>query len=130
MSLSGSGIKEMSSSNIGKSHAGGKEGFMYGSTGGGFELKEPKISFEHMDINTKKKCFELAKSVFMLSVKGELKYFKNMAEIIKNKLDENEEVKCWHVVVGRNFGAFVGFEKAKIIMFWINHIGFLIWKHG
>lgn len=129
MELSGSGIKEMSSSNIGKSYAGGKEGFNFGSLHSGMELKEPKITFSDIDSAIKETCFESARIAYMALIKGELPYFKQMAEQIKNELDEKHG-KSWHVVVGRDFGAFMGYEDRKIIMFWINKLGFLIWKHG
>ena len=64
MSLSNSGIKEMSSSNVGKSYAGGKEGYSFPQGGGGIELKSPVVSFEDISQETKKLCFELAAEAF------------------------------------------------------------------
>jgi hypothetical protein len=64
MSLSNSGIKEMSSSNVGKSYAGGKEGYSFPQGGGSIELKAPKVSFSDIKEETQKLCFELAEEAF------------------------------------------------------------------
>ena len=50
----------MSSSNVGKSYAGGKEGYSFPQGGGAVELKEPKVSFSDIKEDTQKLCFELA----------------------------------------------------------------------
>lgn len=63
------------------------------------------------------------------SRKGELKYFKEMAKQIKTQLDERVG-GSWHVVVGRSFGSYMTYEDQSIIMFWINHVCFLIFKFG
>ena len=52
-----------------------------------------------------------------------------MAEHIKKSVEEHFE-NSWHVVVGTNFGSFVSYEHKSIILFWLEHIGFLIFKHG
>ena len=36
----------------------------------------------------------------------------------------------WHVIVGTNFGSFVSYEHKCMILFWLEHIGFLLFKHG
>jgi len=53
----------------------------------------------------------------------------------------------WHIIVGKkfkytmkassnlkyigtNFGSFVTYEHKCMILFWLEHIGFLIFKHG
>lgn len=64
MSLSNSGIKEMSSSHVGKSFAGGKEGFSFPQGGGAIELKAPVVSFSDIKDEYKKDCFELAEQAF------------------------------------------------------------------
>lgn len=64
MSLSNSGIKEMSSSNVGKSYAGGKESYSFPQGGASIELKAPKIAFSDIKDETKKLCFELAEEAF------------------------------------------------------------------
>ena len=60
---------------------------------------------------------------------GQIKYFKDMAEHIKKSVEEHFE-NSWHVVVGTNFGSFVSYEHKSMILFWLEHIGFLIFKHG
>ena len=65
---------------------------------------------------------------------GELKYYKDMAQYIKAeleaKLKEGNLQSTWHVIVGTNFGSFVTYEHKSIILFWLEHIGFLLFKHG
>lgn len=63
MSFSNSGIKEMSSSNVGKSFAGGKEGFGTQDKKA-IELKAPVITFADIKDEYKKDCFELALEAF------------------------------------------------------------------
>lgn len=56
---------------------------------------------------------------------------------MKERFDK-ERGGTWHVIVGmRNgtwvgthFGADVANEAHKLIFFWLDHIGFLIYKHG
>ena len=52
-----------------------------------------------------------------------------MAEHIKKNVEEHFG-NSWHVIVGTNFGSFVSYEHKSIILFWLEHIGFLIFKHG
>ena len=65
---------------------------------------------------------------------GELKYYKDMAQYIKKELEEkladSKFNDSWHVIVGTNFGSFVTYEHKSIILFWLEHIGFLLFKHG
>jgi len=58
-----------------------------------------------------------------------VKYFKEMAKMIKDELDK-QLGGSWHVIVGRNFGSYMSYEDQSAIMFWINHICFLIFKFG
>ena len=60
---------------------------------------------------------------------GELKYFKDMAFFVKKALEEKFE-DSWHVIVGTNFGSFVSYEHKTMILFWLEHIGFMLYKHG
>ena len=61
-SLNNSGIKEMSSSNIGRSYtgSGGKDGLGGMSHGLAIELKDPVIQFEDMKQEIKEYSFKLA----------------------------------------------------------------------
>ena len=70
-------------------------------------------------------------SVCYLEMKhdSELKYFKDMALFIKKAMEEKFE-DSWHVIVGTNFGSFVSYEHKCICLFWLEHIGFLLFKHG
>ena len=52
-----------------------------------------------------------------------------MAEYIKVKLDEKFG-GSWHVIVGRSFSSYMSYEESSVILFWLNHFGFLIWKYG
>jgi hypothetical protein len=64
MSLSNSGIKEMSSSNMGKSYAGAKDGSSFPQGGDRLELNPPVVSFSDIKEETQKICFELAEQAF------------------------------------------------------------------
>ena len=48
----------------------------------------------------------------------------------RKKAMEEEFEDSWHVIVGTNFGSFVSYEHKCIILFWLEHIGFLLFKHG
>ena len=52
-----------------------------------------------------------------------------MAGEIKKEM-ETRFNDSWHVIVGTNFGSFVSYEHKNIILFWLEHIGFLVFKHG
>ena len=58
-----------------------------------------------------------------------LKYFKDMADYIKKQVEEHFQ-DSWHVIVGTSFGSFVSYESKSMILFHLEHIGFLIFKHG
>ena len=82
---------------------------------------------------------------------GELKYYKTMAIFVKEQLDAKLG-NSWHICVGKfrndccrtfqilnfsrllclgtNFGSFCTYETKTIYLFWLEHIGFLVWKHG
>ena len=70
---------------------------------------------------------------------GELKYNKDMALYIKHEMEEKQQ-GSWHVIVGKrlgclkrkgtNFGSFVTYEHKCMILFWLEHIGFLLFRHG
>ena len=90
---------------------------------------------------------------------GELKYHKDMALYIKHEMEKKQQ-GSWHIIVGKklfdnldemllrlifltlfwnmisdpnigtNFGSFVTYEHKGIILFWLEHIGFLLFKHG
>ena len=64
-----------------------------------------------------------------LNPEEENKYHKDLAKFIKEKFDK-EKGGTWHVIVGTHFGADVTNEAHKLIFFWLDHIGFLIYKHG
>lgn len=135
--MSNSGNKELSSSQMKGSHAGGRDYTM--APGSTIELKQPVVDFADMKTEIRDHCFQIAEEAFRASLKGEKKYFKNMAEMIKENQDEKFN-GSWHVCVGKfhfiltklgkEFGSFVTYESHTIILFWINHIGFLIWKFG
>ena len=64
-----------------------------------------------------------------MKVDGDLKYYKDMAEHIKKLIDEKYG-GSWHVIVGTHFGSFFSYEVSCVTQFWLEHIGFLIFKHG
>jgi dynein light chain LC8-type len=64
-----------------------------------------------------------------MKFEGSFKYYKDMAQHIKNGLD-NEFGGSWHIIVGTHFGSFFTYEVKCVTQFWIEHLGFLIFKHG
>ena len=83
---------------------------------------------------------------------GELKYYKTMAIYVKEQLDKKLG-GSWHICVGKlhlcfsiyillfsksdswlcsgtNFGSYCTYQTQNIYLFWLEHIGFLVWKHG
>ena len=68
--------------------------------------------------------------------KGEPKYFKDGAEIIKKQFDDKYK-GSWHVIVGitlfqkgTNFGSNFSYEQKSAILFKQNGILFLIYRFG
>ena len=66
MSISNSGMKEMSSSQVGKSYTGDKEGYTFAEGGRTIEIKPPVVSFEDIKDEYKEVCFELAEEGFRM----------------------------------------------------------------
>ena len=80
---------------------------------------------------------------------GEFKYYKTMAIYIKEQLDKKLG-GSWHICVGKlhfytqkqflisllsyilgtNFGSYVTYQTKNIYLFWLEHIGIFVWKHG
>lgn len=44
--------------------------------------------------------------------KSEITYFRDIAQLVKNQIDKQYS-GAWHVIVGRNFGAFVTHEAKR-----------------
>ena len=87
--------------------------------------------FQFLDMEDKKREFwvQLAKQVYKKKYDQEIKYYKDMAEIMKNELDKTYP-GSWHIVIGTHFGSFCSYEVKWICLFWLEHLGFLIFKHG
>ena len=122
-----SGNKEISGSQMRTSQGGNKE---YGlGPRGQRELKLPVVDFTDMKQEYKEYAFQICEEAFRKSMNEENIYFKHMAEHIKSNMDEKFG-GSWHVCVGKDFGNYVTYESHTMLLFWINHIGFLIWKFG
>eukprot|EP01064_Diplonema_japonicum_P011627 TRINITY_DN19038_c0_g1_i1.p1 TRINITY_DN19038_c0_g1~~TRINITY_DN19038_c0_g1_i1.p1 ORF type:complete len:112 (+),score=25.27 TRINITY_DN19038_c0_g1_i1:69-404(+) len=52
---------------------------------------------------------------------------KGIAQFIKKEFDTKYSVK-WHVVVGREFGSYVTHEVKDFAYFFIDELGFLLWR--
>ena len=52
-----------------------------------------------------------------------------MSEHIKKAVEE-QYPDSWHVIVGTNFGSFISYETKCVVQMHLEHIGFLVWKHG
>ena len=91
------------------------------------ELKIPIINYINMNKYTSEFIIKTAENLIQEFHKNEIKYFKTIAENLKNEISRKYE-GCWHVIVGKDFGSFVSFEKNSVIHFSINDFSFLIWK--
>ena len=82
-----------------------------------------------MEEERKRFCQQVCLDAYKMKSDGKIKYYKDMAEYVKKRLDE-EAGGSWHVIVGTHFGSFFSYEIATVLQFWLEHIGFLIFKHG
>ena len=62
-----------------------------------------------MEPDRKNKCIDLAKEAYKKKYDQEIKYYKDMAEFMKNDLDKTL-TGSWHVIVGSHFGSFCTYE--------------------
>jgi hypothetical protein len=106
---------------------GGKEGG-YVSNQNNQDIQKVVV-FCEMSMANKEIIEKKAEDLYRQWTKLELKYFKHIAENLKNDLDA-EIGGTWNVVVGRDFGSYFGYEQKGAIMFWINHICFLVFRFG
>ena len=109
-----------------------------------FESIVPRFDYCDMDEQLRKEVVDLCRDAYKRQHDGEFKYFRDLAMHIKKALDQHKEVPgAWHIVVGKStlsllmlglvgtsFGSFVTYEHKCIAMFWLEHIGFLCYKHG
>eukprot|EP00347_Sterkiella_histriomuscorum_P002110 403369437 len=94
-----------------------------------FDAIDPRINFTDMTEERKNLCIEICREAYKMQHDGELKYFKDMALHIKHEM-EKKQLGSWHIIVGTNFGSFVTYEHKAVILFFLEHIGFLMFKHG
>ncbi|CDW85199.1 dynein light chain type [Stylonychia lemnae] len=109
-----------------------------------FDTIEPRISFTDMTEERRVLCIEICREAYSkqhldsfkllitnleMQHDGELKYFKDMALHIKHEMEKKQQ-GSWHVIVGTNFGSYVTYEHKGVILFWLENIGFLLFKHG
>lgn len=72
---------------------------------------------------------EVARKGFIALLKNDLKYWQEVAQMVKQEFDQKFD-GTWHVIVGQHFGAFVTHEAHHMIYFSIGQVSFLIYKHG
>ena len=94
-----------------------------------FDEIMPRDGFCDMPEETQKIVVDLCREAYKQHYSGEFKYYKGMACFIKEQLDKQLK-PSWHIIVGTNFGSFATYETQSIYLFWLEHIGFLVWKHG
>ena len=94
-----------------------------------FDAIEARFDFLDMEKKKMEHWVMLAKQAYKKLYDSEITYFKDMAEIIKDELDRSYP-GSWHIIVGTHFGSFCSYEVKWIWLFWLEHIGFLIFKHG
>ena len=99
-----------------------------------------------MEEENRKLVVNMCREAYKKQYDGEFKYFRDMALCVKKQLDAEKEIGgAWHVVVGKlqkafviesglnvgtSFGSYVSYETKMITFFWLEHIGFLCYKHG
>ncbi|CAD8200341.1 unnamed protein product (macronuclear) [Paramecium tetraurelia] len=122
-------ISKIGSSAIDKSFGRGGQGKDAVVIVSNLEIHKPVVTFCDMSQAQKEFAFETAEHAFKLSAKREKRYFKDIAEYIKNEFD-NKFQGTWHVIVGLHFGSFVSYESQCMIHFYLNQLGFMIYKFG
>ncbi|CBZ56379.1 putative dynein light chain [Neospora caninum Liverpool] len=91
----------------------------------------PQLVTKGVDMSPERISFaiEVAKKGYISLLKNDLKYWQEVAQMLKEELDAAFE-GTWHVIVGQHFGAFVTHEARQMIYFAIGQVNFLIYKHG
>mmetsp|Transcript_38214 Transcript_38214/g.43829 ORF Transcript_38214/g.43829 Transcript_38214/m.43829 type:complete len:88 (-) Transcript_38214:76-339(-) len=74
-----------------------------------FDSIEIRFEYLDMDPERKNKCVQLALDAYKKKYDQELKYYKDMAEVMKNELDKAFP-GSWHVIVGSHFGSYCTYE--------------------
>ena len=71
---------------------------------------------------------KIAKDCVESSTKEKFKNEKDIADFLKNKLEEKYKDRdlCWHVIVGRNFGGCITYKEKVMTYFYVGQIGFLV----
>ncbi|PFH31369.1 dynein light chain [Besnoitia besnoiti] len=95
------------------------------------EYQIPDIVMKGADMCAERVAFaaEVAKKGYVSLLKNDLKYWQEVAQMLKQDFDKKFD-GTWHVVVGQHFGAFVTHEAQQMIYFSIGAVNFLIYKHG
>ena len=114
-----------------------------------FDSIVPRFSYCDMQEDIRKQVVDVCRDAYKRQHDGEFKYFKDLAMHVKKSLDNDLKDDmgqrtldgAWHVVVGKfamwfitrigtSYGSYVSYEHKCIAMFWLEHIGFLCYKHG
>lgn len=87
--------------------------------------------YDYLDIPREKKDFiiEICETALRLLNNNDKKFYYECAEFIKKQVEEKFG-GSFHVIVGRDFGAFFTYEAQHCVQFWINQHCFLVFKHG
>ena len=93
------------------------------------ELKIPVINYSNMTEKITQICLKEAEKVLYDHYKGEIVLLRDMAQKIKQHLDDTVGGQ-WNAIVGKDFGSYVAFEKNCVIHFSINTFHFLIWRYA
>jgi hypothetical protein len=96
-------------------------------------VPEPVIEYQDMPVALVEYALERGKLAYLALKKGDVQYWKDVAEMIKKDFDDNKEKTggpTWHVIVGTHFGSFHSTEARRLIFFSVGHMKILIYKHG
>ncbi|SBS80127.1 dynein light chain, putative [Plasmodium ovale wallikeri] len=97
-------------------------------------MEEPKcdILYEHMNCEKKRKLISAAREIYESMNNNKINSWRSatiaLRDRIKEVFDFNE--KGWHIIIGHKFGFFCTHEVYNALHFKLDHVEFLVFKHG
>ncbi|SCL99758.1 dynein light chain, putative [Plasmodium chabaudi adami] len=97
-------------------------------------MEDPKcdILYEHMHYEKKTKLIRIAKEIYDNINNNKINSWRSATIELRDKIKENLDFneKGWHIIIGQKFGFFCTHEIYNALHFKLDHIEFLIFKHG
>ncbi|VWU49045.1 dynein light chain, putative [Hepatocystis sp. ex Piliocolobus tephrosceles] len=97
-------------------------------------MEEPRcdILYEHMKYEHKIKLINVAKEIYNNINNNKINSWRTATIALRDKIkdifDSNE--KGWHIIIGNKFGFFCTHEIYNALHFKLDHVEFLVFKHG